>query len=268
MRKQSEVWFGFFIHFTIYIFVIGALGITKGIDVLTPMTFWGIGVLAHLWHTITASSRLQINGETTRTTNNSNKQQLNNNKTSTIFSHSDKFPTDKKLRAYYTQVEAYHNKIKAMPDSHNSKAIQQSTTQHVTLWVYAIKELIKRVDLFYNDVVIQQDKKLVPQAIQDLKQQLSYETNPTIKIELEQALTNRYQQLTALETLDTTMKRAIIQIENTLSSLGTIYSQLLTGQSANQVADYRCMAINAAEETRRLQDYLEALEEVRLNQQY
>jgi hypothetical protein len=61
------------------------------------------------------------------------------------------------------------------------------------------------------------------------------------------------------------MKRAEIQIESTLSSLGTIYSQLLTGQSTDHVADYSRLSSEVDEEVRLLQDRLEALEEVKLS---
>jgi hypothetical protein len=60
------------------------------------------------------------------------------------------------------------------------------------------------------------------------------------------------------------MKRAEIKIESTLSALGTIYSQLLIGQSTNQVADYGRLSSDVDEEVRTLQDHLEALEEVKL----
>jgi len=60
------------------------------------------------------------------------------------------------------------------------------------------------------------------------------------------------------------MKRAELKIESTLSSLGTIYPQLLTSQSTNYVADYSRLSEEVDEEVRTLQDHLEALEEVKL----
>jgi hypothetical protein len=70
--------------------------------------------------------------------------------------------------------------------------------------------------------------------------------------------------LVALETLQNTIKRAEIQIESTVSRLGTIYSQLLTSQSTSQVADYSRLAENVDEEVQVLQEQLEALREVKL----
>ncbi len=82
--------------------------------------------------------------------------------------------------------------------------------------------------------------------------------------ELARTLSNRKNQLASLERLQNMMKRAEIQIESTLSALGTIYSQILTGQSTNHVADYSRLSTEVDEEVRGLQDHLEALEEVKL----
>ena len=47
--------------------------------------------------------------------------------------------------------------------------------------------------------------------------------------------------------------------------LGTIYSQILAGQLAAHVADYRGLLTKIDEEVLTLQDHLEALEEVKLS---
>ena len=92
------------------------------------------------------------------------------------------------------------------------------------------------------------------------------ETNAGARTELEHTLVNRKNQLAALKRLQGTMRRAEIQIESTLSALGTIYSQLLTGQSTDHVADYSRLSAEVDEEVRTLQDQLEALQEVKLGQ--
>ena len=76
-------------------------------------------------------------------------------------------------------------------------------------------------------------------------------------------LINRKNQLASLQVLQRTIKKAEIQIESTLSLLGTIYSQILIGQSTNHVADYNRLSIDVDEEVHRLQDQLEALWEVK-----
>ena len=50
------------------------------------------------------------------------------------------------------------------------------------------------------------------------------------------------------------MERAEMQIESTVSMLGTIYSQILTGQSTSHVADYGHLSADVDEEVRVLQE--------------
>ena len=54
-------------------------------------------------------------------------------------------------------------------------------------------------------------------------------------------------------------------MESTLSMLGTIYSQILAGQSTRQAADYRRLLNEIDEEVQMLQDHLHALEEVKMS---
>ncbi len=55
------------------------------------------------------------------------------------------------------------------------------------------------------------------------------------------------------------MERAEIKMGSTLSTLSTIYSQLLTNQSTSHVANYRHLSKEAEEEVRTLQDHLDVL---------
>jgi hypothetical protein len=96
-----------------------------------------------------------------------------------------------------------------------------------------------------------------------LEVQLPIETNPDIRNQLERTLINRKNQLASLQLLQSTIKKAEIQIESTLSLLGTIYSQILIGQSTNHVADYGRLSVDVDEAVNRLQDQLEALWEVK-----
>ncbi|NJM40426.1 MAG: hypothetical protein HC853_06505 [Anaerolineae bacterium] len=72
--------------------------------------------------------------------------------------------------------------------------------------------------------------------------------------------------MATLEKLQSSMRQAEVQLESTVASLGTIYSQVLTAQSTNQVADYGHLAADVNEQVHQLQDQIEALEEVKLGQ--
>ena len=163
---------------------------------------------------------------------------------------------------YKEQIETY---IEANATTHNQARLQDLGKQ-ITEWMAAIDAMARRIDGFQQNAVISLDLKQVPQAIEKLEAQLAAESNPTIQAELEKTLSNRKNQLATLQHLEATMKRAEIRLENTLASLGTIYSQLLTSQSTDYVADYGHLSAEIHEEVEVLQDHLEALEEVKLGE--
>ena len=103
----------------------------------------------------------------------------------------------------------------------------------------------------------------VSQVIEKLKAQLAAESNDSTHRKLARTLSNRRSQLAALDELQETMQRAEIKIESTASALRTIYFQMLTAQSTDQVADYSRLSGEIDEEARILQDHLEALKEVK-----
>ncbi len=165
-----------------------------------------------------------------------------------------------KARAYQKQIDSL---IKSTSDRRERDRLQELAAQ-VNEWLKAIEALASRIDSFRQNNLIQQDLNAVPRAIETLEGQLAEESNEATRTELERALASRKNQLAALQDLQQTINRAEIKIENTLSTLGTIYSQVLTAQSTDQIADYNHLAAEADEETRTLQDHLEALKEVKL----
>jgi hypothetical protein len=140
----------------------------------------------------------------------------------------------------------------------------QDLVHQVDEWTQTIEDLAWRADRFQQDSLIRQDLESVPKYIAGLEDRLAREKDEATRAELQRSLTNRRKQLASLERLQNMMNRVEIQIESTLSALGTIYSQILTGQSTNHVADYSRLSAEVDEEVRTLQDHLEALEEVKL----
>jgi hypothetical protein len=105
----------------------------------------------------------------------------------------------------------------------------------------------------------------VPESIRKLAGQLSQERDPRVRQSLEQTLIARQSQLQALEKLQSTARYAEVQLENTVASLGAIYSQALANQSTSQVADYRHLASDVDDRVKSLQDELASIEEVRMS---
>jgi chromosome segregation ATPase len=172
---------------------------------------------------------------------------------------------DGTLQSYLDQAQAYRSEIQRL--GQGAGGAQQSRLQElagqVDGWVTAIQALVQRVADLRQNRVLQQDFKTVPQAVDRLNEKLARETDPVLRTQLEQTLNHRRQQQSTLEQLQQVIRATEVKIESTLSLLGTVYSQLLTGQSKNQVADYRHLLSEIDEEVYRLQDHLEAIDEVR-----
>ena len=130
-------------------------------------------------------------------------------------------------------------------------------------WVEVIAALVQRLALLRRDELINREIAIVPQLIKALELQLMETPDETIRAQLEQALTHRRRQLAGLKQLQTAIKQAEIQIENTLSLLSTLYTQILTGQSITQVTASHRFLTDVEEEVNRLEDRLEALCQVK-----
>lgn len=165
-----------------------------------------------------------------------------------------------KARSYQRQI----NDLAKSGDGQYRPQMQELVA-HVDTWIEAIEDLTKQVDDLQRNSLIRQDLESVPVAIDKLEARLTTEHNQATRWEMEQTLDSRKKQLAALQQLQNTIDRAELKIENTLSSLGTIYSHLLTTQSTDQVADYDRLSAEVDEEVRTLQDYLDALKEVKLS---
>ncbi len=173
---------------------------------------------------------------------------------------------DEKLEQYLSQARAYRQQIERVLKSGpaGEQPRREALIRQVETWTEAVTRLVERLQELQQDDIIRRDLRDTPRAIAALQTRLARETDPGLKAQLERTLASRQKQLTALEDLQHTMARAEMQIESALSMLGAIYSQLLTGQSTSQVADYSRLAEDVDEEVQRLHDHLEALREVKL----
>lgn len=135
----------------------------------------------------------------------------------------------------------------------------------VNEWVTAVVDLAQRVMAFEQNKLVQEDLTKVPKAIASVEKRLEKTDNELVRQELTKTLQNRQQQLASLQKLAGLMELADVKMENTVSMLGTMYSQLLISRSKGQVADYGRLLDEANEAVHSLQDHLHALEEIKFN---
>ncbi len=138
-----------------------------------------------------------------------------------------------------------------------------STTREVTHWLQAVYNLAERVDKFYLNKVIEQDLRSVPLAIKNYQQKLREEDSPEVRRQLERTIADKQRQMEILQSLQDNMEKATYQLDSTISSLGTIYSQLLlVGSKDEEGSRVNRLQEEISEQVNRLEDLTEAMDDV------
>ena len=170
------------------------------------------------------------------------------------------------LRGYLEQAQAYERGILDLmsnaPTEFNRSRMEE-LTRYIDHWEQSLNALVERVDQFQNNQLLQNDLKSVPKAIKRIEDQLSEGPPQRIEAELQRTLANRQQQLASLTDLRETMQWAEVKIENTVSMLGTLYSQATMSQSQGQMGNYQRLLTELQEESLSLNDYVSTLNEIK-----
>ncbi len=169
-------------------------------------------------------------------------------------------------RQYLAQAIAYRQRIDEavtrMPDGPMRVRLADVANQ-VEEWVKRIYTLARRVEVYRGDPLIQRDLVNAEGNVTELRSRLGRERSPAVRTEIEDTIRRREQQRDMLQQLDDNMDRAELQIESTLTSLGTVYSQMLL-MDAKDVDSARAerLSDDVAEQVRGLQDVLSSMDEV------
>ena len=142
----------------------------------------------------------------------------------------------------------------------------ENTTREVTHWLQAVYNLAKRVDEFNLNKVIKRDLETVPQVLEENRSKLALEDSSEVRHQLEKTIQDQERHLRILQSLEDSMEKASYQLESTISSLGTIYSQLLLVGSKDEAGSkVDRLQSEITEQVHQLEDLTEAMDEVYLN---
>jgi hypothetical protein len=170
------------------------------------------------------------------------------------------------LRTVVAQAIAYRERIDKAVNSSPDGALRsrlKDVADQVQEWVLRIYTLAQRLDAYRNDSIISNDLKSVPQSIQQLQARLKMEDDESVKVEVRDTIGRRQAQLDMLKSLDTSMDRAELQLENTLTALGTVYSQMLLIDARDvKSAKTQRLRDSISDQVNSLQDVLTSLDEV------
>jgi hypothetical protein len=169
-------------------------------------------------------------------------------------------------RAYLEKALEYRERIEAAMLQRREGALRehlQETARQVDHWTRGIFEIARRLDRYGQDDLIQRDMQAVPMRINNLRKELDREDDSQVRAQLEQTLQAKQTQWANLQQLENSMQKAELQLEHTLTAMGTIYSQLLL-VGAKDVGSGRARRLQeeVAEEVNGLQDVLDSMDEV------
>lgn len=174
--------------------------------------------------------------------------------------------TNPHLKMNVVQAVAYRERIDKAVARFQDTGMQtrmQDVANQVEEWVRRIYSLATRLDAFRNDSIIHDDLNSVPEAIKKLKARQHSGGDNDIQRELEDTIARRQAQYDSLHKLENTMDRAELQLENTLTALGTVYSQMLLVDARDvDSAKTQRLRDNISDQVNSLNDVLSAMDDV------
>jgi hypothetical protein len=138
------------------------------------------------------------------------------------------------------------------------------TANQIDEWLEHIYNLARRIDRYRNEQgVFARDWNSSQKRLVELRGKLNETNDPQIQRQIEATISALEKQVSTLESLDATIKRAELQLENTLTHLGTIYSQtMLVDAKDIDSGRARRLRQEIVDEVTEINDVLLAMDEV------
>ena len=146
---------------------------------------------------------------------------------------------------------------------------QRTLISGINDWIAHMYNLATRIDHFENNDLAARDLQRVPRQIAGVRRRINSESDEHTRADLEQQLKLLQRQLVSLEASASIIKRAEIQLESTLSALGTVYAQMsLLGAKDSDGARGQRLSVEIKDEIDKLQDTIDAMDEVHFHGQH
>lgn len=173
---------------------------------------------------------------------------------------------DKELRESVASALEYQRRIEVQIRAQQSAPIRErleGTANQITDWISNIHQLALRLDLYRRDDLLDRERAALPAEIVRLREQLKQESNPQVREQITSVLAGKEKHWQTLRELDGRMSQAALQLEQSLTALATIYSQvqLVDAQSVNSGRAERLQA-DIQEQVARLNDLVASINEV------
>jgi hypothetical protein len=174
---------------------------------------------------------------------------------------------DKRLQQQINEALDYRGRIEAAIREKQDTVLKDNlaeTARQIDEWLENIFNLAQRLDKYRQDrQILDRDYERAVKRLDQLQRQAPQEEDRAVKEQIEINIRGLERQIDTIESLHRTMDRARLQLENTLSALGTLYSQtMLVGAKDIDSGRARRLRQEIAEEVEELNDVLLAMDEV------
>lgn len=171
-----------------------------------------------------------------------------------------------RLKDKLKKAEDYHQQIKTTLSGQKDGVLKermQRTSGEIYDWIGNMVRLARRLDSYTADPIIRSDRDQLRQSIPDLQARLQRENDPRVRQQLETTLADQRRLQDNITELDNRMKRADLQLDSSLASLGTVYSQMLLVGSKDVDGDRaERLRTDISNEVASLQDVVDSINEV------
>jgi len=173
---------------------------------------------------------------------------------------------DRALREDVETALEYQRQIEAHVRGQRTGVLRdrlEDTAGQLSDWIGNIYRLARRLDTYRGDALLTKERRRVPQEIEALAARRKLESDPTVQRELDEVLESKDKQWQTLRALGARMKQAELQLEQSLTALATVYSQvqLIDAQDLESSRSDRLRA-DIQEQVNRLNDLVSSINEV------
>lgn len=174
---------------------------------------------------------------------------------------------DKKLQRQINEALDYRSRIEKGIRERTDSVLKDELTEtagQIDDWIENIYDLAQRIDRYQQErEILHRDRVRAESRATQLHAEYEQEQNPAVKAQIQTTLSSLERQLQTLQTLEDTIERARLQLENSLTHLGTIYSQtMLVDAKDIDRGSARRLRHEIAEEVTELNDLLLSMDEV------
>ncbi len=174
---------------------------------------------------------------------------------------------NQKYRAEVQRALDYRTRIEELIRHSEAGALRQhlqESTSGISDWIAQIFRLAQRLDDFERDTMLRQDIQTTPAMLQELNTRVQRETDDAVRDQARQVLASKQAQWGNLQKLMRTMQQADLQLDATLTALGTVYSQLVLIRSKDDIQDSRSQRLrdDVQDQVSKLSELQEAMDEV------